>query len=92
VLNATPVEVGRRGLHPLRRAHTLTAAEAVRLLAAICTVLAEGIAHNGTGIEANLPTLMRGRQEGTGHRLIPPAYLRHCAAAETTVSPCSVSG
>ncbi len=38
-------------LHPLRRAHTLTAKEAARLLEAIRTVLAAGIARNGTSID-----------------------------------------
>ncbi len=38
-------------LHPLRQAHTLTAEEAARLLEAIRTVLAEGIARNGTTID-----------------------------------------
>lgn len=39
------------GLHPLRPAHTLTRAEAERLLSAIRQVLQDGIAHHGASID-----------------------------------------
>ncbi len=39
------------GLHPLRRAHTLSAAEAGRLLASIRAALQEGIRRNGASID-----------------------------------------
>lgn len=39
------------GLHPLRPAHTLTRAEAERLLSAIRQVLQAGIAHHGASID-----------------------------------------
>ncbi len=41
----------RAGLHPLRRAHTLTDAEITALWRALRQVLQEGIAHNGASID-----------------------------------------
>ena len=41
----------RAGIHPQTRAHCLNAAEAARLLAAIRTVLQEGMAANGASID-----------------------------------------